>query len=105
MSHGKKYRNSAKKIKKDAYSVSEAAVLVKETSHTKFDATVEVHVNLELDPKQADQQLRTTVTLPHGTGKTKKVVAFVPDDKVKEAKDAGAIEAGSAVLIAKVKEG
>jgi large subunit ribosomal protein L1 len=87
------------------YTLEEAISLAKETSTTKFDSSVELHMNLGIDPKQADQQLRSTVALPHGTGKTVRVVAFVGDDKVKEAKDAGAIEAGSEDLIAKVEKG
>jgi len=101
--HGKKYLESAKKISPEKlYSISEATKLVKETAVTKFDPSVEVHVNLNLDVKKADQQIRTVVNLPHGTGKTKRVVAFVPADKVKEALDAGAIAAGSDELFAKL---
>jgi len=103
--YGKNYRAAAEKITEEIYSLEEAVKLIKETSPVKFDATVELHVNLGLDPKQADQQIRTTVSLPNGTGKTKRVVAFVSEDKVKEAKEAGAIEAGSDDLIAKVKGG
>jgi large subunit ribosomal protein L1 len=106
MFRGKKYRAAAEKIDHDkAYELAEAVKLVKETSTTKFDGSIEIHVGLGVDPKHADQQVRGTVNLPHGTGKTKRVVAFVPEDKVKEAKDAGALEAGAEDLIEKVKKG
>ncbi|MBU0981167.1 50S ribosomal protein L1 [Patescibacteria group bacterium] len=104
--HGKKYRAASEKL--DAlklYPLSEAIKLALETSTTKFDSSVEIHMHLGIDPKQAEQQIRTTVSLPHGTGKTVRVVAFVSDDKVKTCKDAGAIEAGSAELIAKIEKG
>lgn len=80
----------AKVDKNKVYSVDEAIKLVKETSGVKFDAGVEVHVKLGIDPKKGEQQIRTTVVLPHGTGKTKTVAAFVSADKEKEAKEAGA---------------
>jgi len=103
MAHGKKYREVASKIDVEkAYSLEEAVKLLKETSTVKFDASVEIHINLNLDVKKADQQIRTTVVLPHGTGKTKRVVAFVPDNQIKEALDAGAMEAGSDDLFAKL---
>lgn len=106
MAHGKKYLASLEKIDPlKLYSLEEAVKLAIETATTKFDSSVEIHMNLGIDPKQADQQLRATVSLPHGTGKTVRVVAFVGDDKVKEAKDAGAIEAGNEDLIAKVEKG
>lgn len=80
----------AKIDKNKAYSIDEAVSLVKETSKVKFDASVEVHVKLGIDPKKSDQQIRSTVVLPHGNGKTIKVAAFVGTNKEKEAKDAGA---------------
>lgn len=72
------------------YSWDEAIKLVKETSVVKFDAGVEVHAHLGIDPKKGDQQIRSTVVLPHGTGKSKKIAAFVSGDKEKEAREAGA---------------
>lgn len=72
------------------YTLDEAIALLKETSTVKFDASVEVHAHLGIDPKKGEQQIRSTTTLPHGTGKTKTVAAFVGPDKEKEAKDAGA---------------
>lgn len=72
------------------YGIEEAIALVKQTSNVKFDASVEMHVRLGIDPKKSDQQIRATVSLPHGTGKTKKVAAFVGPNDEKVAKDAGA---------------
>lgn len=76
--------------KTKVYSLDEAIQLVKATSGVKFDASVEVHANLGIDPKKGEQQIRATVTLPHGTGKTKTVAAFVSPEKETEAKEAGA---------------
>lgn len=87
------HRISALKAKVDpakVYSADEAISLVKETSTVKFDASVEVHASLGIDPKKSDQQIRSTVVLPHGTGKTKTVAAFVGPKDEKTAKDAGA---------------
>jgi len=81
---------SAKIDKNKVYTAQEAIKLVKETSTVKFDASVEVHAQLGIDPKKGDQQIRSTVVLPHGTGKSTKVAAFVSADKEKEAKEAGA---------------
>ena len=94
------------KIEKDKlYPIEEACELVKETSVTKFDSSVEIHMNLGIDPKQAEQQMRDTVALPHGTGKEVRVVAFVGDDKIKEATDAGAIKVGNEDLVAEIEKG
>lgn len=101
MKRGKKYQEAAKKV--DAtklYSIEEASKLVKETSTVKFDATVEASFNLNVDPKAADQQVRGTLVLPHGNGKTKKVLAIT--DKVKEAKEAGADFVGGKEMIEKI---
>jgi len=104
--HGKKYREMAKLVEPGkAYSIEEAVALLKKTSPSKFDASCEVHFNLGLDTKQADQNIRTTVSLPHGTGKDVRVVAFVSEEFAKEAKAAGAVEAGTDTLIAKVEKG
>lgn len=84
-------KNLQTKVEKNkVYGWDEAIKLVKETSGVKFDAGVEVHANLGIDPKKGDQQIRATVVLPHGMGKTKKVAAFVGPEKEKEAKEAGA---------------
>ncbi len=87
------------------YDLGEAMGLVKEVNIAKFDASVDVHVRLGIDPRKADQALRGTVTLPHGTGKAKRVVAFVTPDKEQEAKDAGADYVGLDDLISKVTDG
>lgn len=93
---GKKFKEAAKLIETGKiYGTEEAMELAKKTSTTKFDATVEVHLRLGIDPKKSDQQVRGTVSLPNGTGKTKKVVAFVSADKEKEATDAGADAIGT----------
>lgn len=80
----------AKIDKTKVYTLDEAIKLVKETSTVKFDASVELHVRLGIDPKKTDQQIRSTVSMPHGTGKTKKVAAFVGPNDEAAAKDAGA---------------
>ncbi|MDP2625062.1 MAG: 50S ribosomal protein L1, partial [Candidatus Peregrinibacteria bacterium] len=82
-----------------------AVKLLKETSTTKFDSTVEVHMKLGIDPTQADQIIRSTVALPHGTGKEVRVVAFVDDSNAKAALDAGAVKAGDTELIAEIEKG
>ncbi len=103
--HGKKYREVKKLIEKPLYELSEAITLLKKTSPTKFDASCEVHMKLGLDPKQADQLLRGTVPMPHGTGKSVRVIAFVMEANQKVAKAAGAIEAGADELIEKIVKG
>lgn len=86
------------------YPVEEAIEITKKASKTKFDASIEVHVRLGIDPKKGDQQVRTAVGLPHGTGKTIKIAAFVTPDKEKEVKDAGADFVGSETLIEQIKK-
>ena len=80
----------AKVEAKKAYSLKEASALVKQINTCKFDASVDLHIRLGVDRKKADQAIRGTVTLPHGTGKTKKVLVLCPPDKEAEAKAAGA---------------
>lgn len=80
----------AKIDKNRSYTAAEAIKLLLETAGVKFDASVEAHANLGIDTKKSDQQIRATVVLPHGTGKTKKIAAFVMPEKEKEAKEAGA---------------
>jgi len=87
------------------YALNEAMALVKEVNTTKFDASVDVHIRLGVDPRKADQSIRGTVTLPHGTGKTKRVMVFCTPDKEQEALDAGADYAGLEELITKVQGG
>ena len=88
---GKKYQEVAKKVEKDTvYSLSDALKLATETNPAKFDASVEIHVRLGVDPRQADQNIRSTVILPNGTGKDVKVAVFAPESEHKAAKEAGA---------------
>ena len=103
MKKSKKYNAALEKIDASKlYTVEEAAKLVKETNTVKFDATVDVSFNLNVDPKQADQQVRGTLVLPHGNGKTKKVLAIT--DKVEEAKAAGADFYGGQEMIDKIQQ-
>jgi large subunit ribosomal protein L1 len=106
MKHGKKYRASAEKIVREkAHPVEDAVRLVKEAAKAKFDETVDLVVRLGVDPRHADQQVRGAVVLPHGIGKTVRVLAFVRGEKEKEALAAGADYAGADDLVAKVQEG
>ena len=103
---GRKYKEALAKVDRDKlYTLPEAIALLAETSTTRFDSSAEVHMNLGVDPKQSDQTVRGTLSLPHGTGKDVKVIAFVDDDKVKVCKAAGADEAGSDSLIDKIAKG
>lgn len=88
-----------------AYSPKEAAKLMVDTKRTKFDGTAEVHFTLGIDPRHADQQIRSTTSLPHGTGKTVNVIAICGDDQEKAAKAAGASTAGGQELIDKIAQG
>jgi large subunit ribosomal protein L1 len=87
------------------YSLKEASALVKQITTCKFDASVDLHVRLGVDPKKADQAIRGTVTLPHGTGKTKKVLVLCPPDKEAEAKAAGADYVGLDEFVTKIEGG
>lgn len=103
---GKKYLEAAKLIDRSkAYPVGEAVELVKKTSFTKFDASVEVAFRLGVDPKKADQQIRGAVVLPNGTGKTQRVLVFAKGEKAKEAEAAGADYVGDAEYINKINQG
>ncbi|MBD3327866.1 50S ribosomal protein L1, partial [Candidatus Peregrinibacteria bacterium] len=104
--HGKKFRAAAEKTaEKEQYTISEAIKLLKETSTTKFDSSCELHLNLGIDPTHADQLIRSTISLPHGSGKTVRVAAFVNDDMAKAAKAAGADKAGLEDLIEEIAGG
>jgi large subunit ribosomal protein L1 len=105
--HGKKFEAAAKQVDPDKqYSPAEAVKLAKATSFTKFDATVEVHMRLGVDPKHADQQVRDVVVLPHGLGKTIRVLVFVAGEGARLAKDAGAdFIADSDEMIKKIQDG
>lgn len=87
------------------YTLDEAMALVKDVNTTKFDASVDIHVRLGIDPRKADQAIRGTANLPHGTGKTKRVLVFCTPDKEQEAKDAGADHVGLDELITKIQGG
>ncbi|WIW70108.1 MULTISPECIES: 50S ribosomal protein L1 [Anaerosinus] len=102
---GKKYQEVAKLIEDKLYDPQEAIELVKKTATAKFDESVELAVKLGVDPKHADQQVRGAVVLPHGTGKSKRVLVFAKGDKVKEAEAAGADFVGSDELVAKIQGG
>ena len=103
---GKKFTDAVKLFDRDKlYEVEEAFDLVKKTATAKFDETVEVAVKLGVDPKHADQQVRGAVVLPHGTGKTKRVIVFAKGEKAKEAEAAGADVVGAEDLVAKIQGG
>jgi large subunit ribosomal protein L1 len=102
----KKRKAVAAKIDKNkVYSLNDASSLLKEVNCTKFDSSVDVHVRLGVDPKKADQQVRGTVTLPHGTGKTKRVLVLCTPDKEAAAREAGADYVGLDEFIAKIEGG
>ena len=103
---GKNYRALAAKIEPGKrYEVKEAAKLLKESSSSKFDATIDIAVRLGVNPRHADQMVRGAIVLPHGTGKSVRVAVFAKGDKVKEAEDAGADFVGSDELVEKIKGG
>ena len=106
MKHWKKY-NAARELVDSTkkYTIDEAVELAKKVSYVKFDPTLEAHVQTNANPKYNDQQVRWTVVLPHGTGKSVKVAAFVSDDKIEEAKNAGADIAGNTDLLAEIEKG
>ena len=104
MKHGKKYQDAKKLIDSaKLYDPEEAVALVKQISKAKFDETIEMSIRLGVDPRHADQQVRGTVVLPHGTGKKVKVLVFAKADKAKEAEAAGADYVGDADLVAKIQ--
>jgi large subunit ribosomal protein L1 len=106
METGKKRQNALRAVDRSrTYSVQEACELVKQASFAKFDETVDIAVRLGVDPKHADQMVRGAVVLPHGVGKTKRVLVFAKGDKAKEAESAGADFVGSDELVQKVTDG
>ena len=105
MFRGKKYQESAKKIEKNTlYDTNEAMDLVVKTATAKFDETVELHVKLGVDSRHADQQVRGAIVLPHGTGKTQRVLVFAKGDKAEAAKAAGADFVGEMDLVEKIQK-
>jgi len=106
MAISKKRKEAFKKVDKNKdYSLKEASALVKEVNTTKFDASVDLHIRLGVDPKKADQAIRGTVTLPHGTGKTKRVLVLCTPEKEAEARSAGADHVGLDEFIQKIEGG
>lgn len=104
--YGKQYRDAAKSIEADRlYAPNEALALAKQTSTAKFDATVEAHVRLGVDPRHADQMVRSSVLLPHGTGRTRRIAVFATGEKAREAIEAGADVVGGEDLVKKVQAG
>ncbi len=105
MSRGKKYQDSAKLIDRSVqYDVAEAMALVCKTASAKFDETVELHVKLGVDSRHADQQVRGAIVLPHGTGKTQRVLVFAKGDKAEEARAAGADYVGEMDMVEKIQK-
>jgi len=104
--HGKRYREAAAKIDLGRlYEPREAVALARETSNAKFDETIESHIRLGVDPRHADQMVRGTVVLPHGTGKKQRIAVFAQGEKAREARDAGADEVGGEDLAKKIEGG
>jgi large subunit ribosomal protein L1 len=104
--HGKKYSEAAKLVERDrAYGPDEAAALLRQTSVVAFDASVEAHIRLGVDPRHADQMVRGTVVLPHGTGKRVRAIVFAQGEKAQEALRAGADEVGGDDLVKKIEAG
>jgi large subunit ribosomal protein L1 len=106
MKRGKRYTQAAEKINRDAvYDVDAAVKLVKEAATAKFDETIELSAQLSVDPRQADQQVRGTVVLPHGTGRTVRVLVLARGEKEREARDAGADHVGADEFLPKLQQG
>src|SRR5215207_4540328 len=103
--HGKKFIAAASQIQDRSYSIEEAIPLIQKVKYAKFDETVELAMRLGVDPKHADQMVRGTVVLPHGLGKSKRVLAIAGTDKQKDAQDAGADVVGGEELVEKIQGG
>ena len=103
--HGKKYTAARAQVADRTYSIEEAVPLVQKVKYAKFDETVELTLRLGVDPKHADQMVRGTVVLPHGLGKTKRVLAIAGGEKQKEATEAGADVVGGEELVEKIMGG
>ncbi len=105
MARSKRFKQILSKIDKNKiYPLEEAVQILKDLSNVKFDETFEVHFNLGIDPRKSDQQIRTTVVLPNGTGKQRKVIVFAEGESAQEAKKAGADKVGSDELIEEIKK-
>jgi large subunit ribosomal protein L1 len=103
---GKKFKAALERIDREqVYQPQEAVALLKELAYAKFDETVELHIRTGVDPRHADQVIRGSATLPAGTGKTRRVVAFAQGEKIREAEEAGADEAGGEELVQRVQQG
>ena len=103
--HGKKYVAGRAQVGEKLHTIDEAIPVVRKAAYAKFNETVEMAMRLGVDPKHADQMVRGTVVLPHGTGKSKRVLVIAGGEKVKEAEGAGADQVGGAELVAKIQEG
>jgi len=103
--HGKKYRQSVTKVEPRPYPLGDAIALAKDSSYVKFDETLEIAMRLGVDPKHADQMVRGTVVLPHGLGKTSRVLVFASGDKLREAEEAGADHVGGEEVAKKIEGG
>src|SRR5688500_4523010 len=104
--HGRKYREAAQLVQPERrYEIGEACELLPRISISKFDGTIEAHLRLGIDPRHADQLVRGTVVLPHGTGKPTRVVVFAQGEKAQEAMRAGADEVGGEDLVKKIDDG
>jgi large subunit ribosomal protein L1 len=103
--HGKKITAARERVEDRSYSLNEAVQTILDTAYARFDETLEIAMRLGVNPRHADQMVRGTVLLPHGTGKTKRVIAFALGDAAKAAKEAGAEEVGGEELAKRVEEG
>lgn len=103
--HGKKYSDAAKQVEARLYAVEEAVALAKKVNFAKFDASVELSFRLGVDPRHADQQIRGAMVLPHGTGRTQRVLVVTQGAKEQEAKDAGADFVGGKEILEDIKKG
>ena len=103
--HGKRYQADLAKVPQSPVPVAEAIAILKGFNQTKFDQTVELVLWLGIDPRQADQAIRGSISLPHGIGRTKRVIAFCEGEQAQAAREAGAVEAGSDELIEKIQNG
>jgi len=102
---GKNYKRAAERVEKRPYPLADAIRLVEETAYAKFDETVEIAMRLGVDPKHADQMVRGTVVLPHGTGKAMRILVFASGEKIREAEEAGAEFVGGDELAKKIEGG